>query len=94
MVASLPSPSFNGLQLGPLFIHVYGLMYVLAVIAAVALTRRATAIDLADQARWTGVALFAVRNEILGNVRPMLLTLAAAAAAVLLLACEIGIAHV
>ncbi|HEU4993728.1 MAG TPA: ABC transporter permease [Gemmatimonadaceae bacterium] len=40
----------------------------------------------ADQAKWMP-ALFPVRNEIIGNIRPMLLTLAAGAAAVLLLAC-------
>lgn len=38
--ASIPSPSFNGLHLGPLTVHVYGLMYVLALVAAVAITTR------------------------------------------------------
>jgi prolipoprotein diacylglyceryl transferase len=37
---SIPSPSANGLHIGPLFIHAYGLAYVLAVTAAVMLTRR------------------------------------------------------
>ena len=41
----------------------------------------------AEQAHWAAVALFPVQSEILGNVQPMLLTLAAAAASVLLLAC-------
>jgi putative ABC transport system permease protein len=41
----------------------------------------------AEQARWTGVAFVSVRNEILGNIQPMLLTLAGAVAVVLLLAC-------
>jgi prolipoprotein diacylglyceryl transferase len=36
----LPSPSFDGLHIGPFFVHMYGLMYVLAVVAAVAITRR------------------------------------------------------
>ena len=40
MIASIPSPSANGLHLGPLFIHAYGLAYVVAVTAAVMLTRR------------------------------------------------------
>ena len=39
-VSSIPSPSFNSLHLGPLDIRIYGLCYVLAVIAAVALTTR------------------------------------------------------
>ena len=40
MLASIPSPSSNGFHLGPLFIHAYGLAYVVAVTAAVMLTRR------------------------------------------------------
>ena len=38
--AVIPSPSSNGLHLGPLFVHAYGLMYVLGVTAAIALTVR------------------------------------------------------
>jgi prolipoprotein diacylglyceryl transferase len=37
---SIPSPSSNGVHIGPLFIHAYGLAYVFAVAAAVMLTRR------------------------------------------------------
>ena len=40
MLASIPSPSANGFHIGPLFIHAYGLAYVVAVTAAVILTRR------------------------------------------------------
>ena len=40
----------------------------------------------AEQGRWSG-AMISLRNAIIGNVSPMLLTLAGAAAAVLLLAC-------
>jgi prolipoprotein diacylglyceryl transferase len=36
----LPSPSSNGLHLGPLFVHFYGLAYVVAVLAAVGITVR------------------------------------------------------
>jgi prolipoprotein diacylglyceryl transferase len=36
----LPSPSTNGFHLGPLFLHAYGLAYVLAVSAAIAITVR------------------------------------------------------
>jgi len=39
-VAFLPSPSDNGFYVGPLFFHYYGLAYVFAVIAAVAITVR------------------------------------------------------
>ena len=38
--AFIPSPSQSGFHLGPLDVHVYGLMYVLAVLAAVLITRR------------------------------------------------------
>jgi prolipoprotein diacylglyceryl transferase len=39
-LASIPSPAENGLQIGPLLLHAYGLMYAFGVIAAVALTVR------------------------------------------------------
>jgi prolipoprotein diacylglyceryl transferase len=38
--ASIPSPSSNGFYLGPLFFHAYGIMYVLAVAAAIYISRR------------------------------------------------------
>jgi prolipoprotein diacylglyceryl transferase len=38
--ASIPSPSSNGFHVGPLFFHAYGLMYVLAVTAAILISRR------------------------------------------------------
>jgi prolipoprotein diacylglyceryl transferase len=37
--AYIPSPSRNGFYVGPLFVHVYGLAYVLAVAAAIFVTR-------------------------------------------------------
>ena len=39
-LAFIPSPSSNGFHLGPLFVHAYGLMYVLGVGAAITLTVR------------------------------------------------------
>ncbi len=36
----LPGPPVNGVHIGPLFVHAYGLAYVVAVIAAVAITMR------------------------------------------------------
>ncbi len=38
--AFLPSPSHNGFYIGPLYFHVYGIMYVLAVAAAIFISRR------------------------------------------------------
>ncbi len=40
MLASISSPSFNQLHLGPVSVHVYGLLYVVAVLAAIAITTR------------------------------------------------------
>jgi prolipoprotein diacylglyceryl transferase len=38
--AYIPSPSSNGFNVGPLFFHFYGLMYVFAVAAAILIARR------------------------------------------------------
>jgi prolipoprotein diacylglyceryl transferase len=40
MIASIPSPSSSGLAIGPFEVHVYGLMYAIAVVAAVLITVR------------------------------------------------------
>jgi prolipoprotein diacylglyceryl transferase len=40
VVGSIPSPSFNGIHVGPFDVRIYGLGYVLAVLAAVAITAR------------------------------------------------------
>ena len=40
MLASIPSPSSNGIHLGPLFVHAYGMAYVVGVAAAVAIATR------------------------------------------------------
>ena len=39
-LASIPSPPGNGIHLGPLFLHAYGLSYVVALLVAVAITNR------------------------------------------------------
>ncbi len=36
--AAIPSPSSSGIDVGPFEVHVYGLMYVIAVLAAIAIT--------------------------------------------------------
>jgi prolipoprotein diacylglyceryl transferase len=36
----IPSPSVNGIHIGPLFIHYYGLMYVVGITLAIIITRR------------------------------------------------------
>jgi len=40
LLSFIPSPSVNGFHLGPLFIHVYGLMYVIGITLAIIITRR------------------------------------------------------
>ena len=40
LLASIPSPSSSGFHIGPFQVHVYGLCYVLAVVAAVLITSR------------------------------------------------------
>jgi prolipoprotein diacylglyceryl transferase len=40
VIASIPSPSSNGIELGPFEIHAYGLMYALAVAASILIVRR------------------------------------------------------
>ena len=40
VVASIPSPSTDGFHVGPLFVHAYGMAYVVGVIAAVWITSR------------------------------------------------------
>lgn len=39
-IAFLPSPPANGIHVGPLFVHVYGLMYVIGIALAVVITAR------------------------------------------------------
>jgi prolipoprotein diacylglyceryl transferase len=39
-LAYIPSPSENGFHIGPLFFHAYGIMYVIAVAAAIVVTRQ------------------------------------------------------
>ena len=40
LLAFIPSPSANGIRLGPLFLHAYGLAYVVGVTAAILICRR------------------------------------------------------
>ncbi len=40
ILASIPSPSSNGFHIGPLMFHFYGLCYVVAIAAAIFITRR------------------------------------------------------
>jgi prolipoprotein diacylglyceryl transferase len=40
LLSFIPSPSVNGFHIGPLFVHFYGLMYVVGITLAIIITRR------------------------------------------------------
>jgi prolipoprotein diacylglyceryl transferase len=67
MLASIPSPSSNGLQIGPLFVHYYGLCYVVGILAAVFLTRKLWREHGGDPDLVQEVALVGVPAGILGG---------------------------
>jgi prolipoprotein diacylglyceryl transferase len=66
-VAAIPSPSFNEVHLGPFSIHVYGLMYVVAVVASVLIVRRRWARVDGDPALVGEVALWAFPAGLVGG---------------------------
>jgi prolipoprotein diacylglyceryl transferase len=63
----IPSPSENGFHLGPLFIHVYGLMYVVAITLAIIITRRRWRALGGNPDLVGDVALWAVPAGIIGG---------------------------
>jgi prolipoprotein diacylglyceryl transferase len=73
-LAFIPSPSENGVHLGPLFIHAYGVFYVLAVVAAVSITGRRWERQGGDRALVREVALWGFPAGIIGGRIYFLLT--------------------
>jgi prolipoprotein diacylglyceryl transferase len=67
MPASIPSPSINGFHLGPLFMHFYGLCYLVGITAAILLTRRLWRARGGDPDLVYTVALWGVPAGILGG---------------------------
>jgi prolipoprotein diacylglyceryl transferase len=63
----LPSPSVNGFHLGPLFIHFYGLMYVIGIALAVYITRRRLQAAGGNPAIVADMATWAVPAGIIGG---------------------------
>jgi prolipoprotein diacylglyceryl transferase len=63
----IPSPPVNGFHLGPLFIHFYGLMYVVAITVAVIITRRRWRASGGDVNLVTDVATWVVPAGIIGG---------------------------
>jgi prolipoprotein diacylglyceryl transferase len=66
-LAFIPSPSSNGFNVGPLFVHYYGLCYVLGITAAVLLARRLWREKGGDPELVLTVALWGVPAGILGG---------------------------
>jgi prolipoprotein diacylglyceryl transferase len=67
LLAAIPSPSTNVIHLGPLTVHVYGLCYAVAVIAAVAITRRRWAAQGGDPELVSDVALWGFPAGLVGG---------------------------
>jgi prolipoprotein diacylglyceryl transferase len=67
VLAAIPVPPSNGLHIGPLFVHAYGLAYVAAILAAVAITRRRWAAAGGNPSVVDEVALVGVPAGIVGG---------------------------
>ena len=67
MLAAIPSPSTDVLHLGPFDVHFYGIGYAIAVIAAVAITRRRWEAVGGSRDLINDVALWAVPAGIVGG---------------------------
>lgn len=67
LLASIPSPSFNSVDVGPFTFRIYGLMYAVAITAAVLITRRRWAAQGGDPALVVDVAIVAVPIGIIGG---------------------------
>ncbi|HTV99371.1 MAG TPA: prolipoprotein diacylglyceryl transferase [Streptosporangiaceae bacterium] len=63
----IPSPPINGFHVGPLFVHFYGLMYVVAITLAIIIARRRWRAVGGDPSLLTDVATWAVPAGIIGG---------------------------
>jgi prolipoprotein diacylglyceryl transferase len=63
----IPSPASNGFHIGPLFIHYYGLMYVIGITLAILITQRRVREAGANPALVGDIALWAVPAGIIGG---------------------------
>ena len=66
-LAFIPSPPVNGIHIGPLFIHYYGLMYVIGITLAVLITQRRVRRMGGDPSLVGDVALWSVPAGIIGG---------------------------
>jgi prolipoprotein diacylglyceryl transferase len=67
MAMHIPSPSVNGFHLGPVFVHYYGLMYVIGITLAIIITQRRWQRMGGDPGLVGDVALWAVPAGIIGG---------------------------
>jgi prolipoprotein diacylglyceryl transferase len=67
MALHIPSPPSAGIHLGPVYIHAYGLMYVIGITLAMWITRRRWRAAGGDPALVADVALWAVPAGIIGG---------------------------
>ena len=67
ILASIPSPSSNGFSLGPLFVHFYGLFYVIGISFSVLITRWLWGARGGDRELPLTVALWGVPAGIIGG---------------------------
>jgi prolipoprotein diacylglyceryl transferase len=67
MAMHIPSPSVNGFHLGPVFVHYYGLMYVIGITLAIIITQRRWQRLGGDPGLVGDVALWAVPAGIIGG---------------------------
>ena len=63
----IPSPAVNGFYIGPAFIHVYGLMYVVGITLAILITQRRWKAIGGDPGLVGDVAIWAVPAGIIGG---------------------------
>jgi prolipoprotein diacylglyceryl transferase len=66
LVAFIPSPSVSGIHVGPLLVHFYGLMYVVAIALAIYIARRRWAAAGGDPSLVGDVAIWVVPAGLIG----------------------------
>ncbi|MGN6792237.1 MAG: prolipoprotein diacylglyceryl transferase [Streptosporangiaceae bacterium] len=66
-LAYIPSPPVNGFHIGPLFVHFYGLMYVIGITLAILITQRRIRSSGGDSSIVGEVAMWAVPAGIIGG---------------------------
>jgi prolipoprotein diacylglyceryl transferase len=67
VVAAIPSPSTDGLHVGPLFLHAYGIAYAIGIAAAIVIARRRWRAQGGDPDLVYEVAFYGVPAGILGG---------------------------